>query len=53
MTSRRYNAIASELVIELFASGHDEPSRRANAIATFRELWPGIKLLRLETAGDW
>lgn len=53
MTTRTYNAIASKLVIQLLGSGHDEPARRANAIASFRELWPDIKLLRLETTGDW
>ena len=53
MTTRSYNAVTNRYVVKLFASGHDEPARRANAIATFRELWPDAALIRLEPVGDW
>lgn len=53
MTSRTYTAITPEGIISLLGKGTDEPSRRANAIATIHELWPDLKLLQLQPATDW
>lgn len=53
MTTRNYMATLDCAVVALCGKGHDEPARRANAIATLRELWPESQLIRLVPAGDW
>lgn len=51
--TRTYTAIIPGGVISLLGSGNDEPSRRANAIATIRELWPEQQLIKLVSKQEW
>lgn len=53
MTTRGYTALIPGGVISLVGYGHDEPSRRANAICSFRELWPDQQLIKLVAQQDW